>query len=217
MINYLTKKGITMNTSTKSFLTAIVAVLSITVTTTALAGSKPVGITKGVMEIAGISRNQDGKAVIAAAFAKTSRPCPPFCIQPINPFAPARVDTVGELEILDALQRVQNGDETVFVTDSRTPGWYKKGSIPGAVNIPFTKLNSKALARDPMALVEIMVDNFGVEDLDGVLSYKNAKTLYLFCNGSWCGQSPAAIRALLEIGYPEGRIKYYRGCMNNWN
>jgi rhodanese-related sulfurtransferase len=67
-----------------------------------------------------------------------------------------------------------------------------------------------------MAVVEILTENFGVKDLDGVLDYENAKTLYLFCNGSWCGQSPASIRALLKMGYPESKIKYYRGGMNAW-
>jgi rhodanese-related sulfurtransferase len=67
-----------------------------------------------------------------------------------------------------------------------------------------------------MAVVEILVEKFGVEDMDGVLNYNNAKTLYQFCNGSWCGQSPASIRALLTMGYPQSKIKYYRGGMNAW-
>ncbi|MBT3431411.1 MAG: rhodanese-like domain-containing protein, partial [Candidatus Thioglobus sp.] len=46
--------------------------------------------------------------------------------------------------------------------------------------------------------------------------FGNAKTIYNFCNGAWCGQSPASIRALLAIGYPEHKIKYYRGGMNAW-
>jgi rhodanese-related sulfurtransferase len=192
----------------------IVAITCLAFASTAIA--KPVGITKGKMEIAGISRVQDNNSTIDAAYAKTSRPCPPFCIQPMEPFAPARVDTVGELEVLDALARIQAGADDVLVTDSRTSGWFKRGSIPGAVSIPYTKINSKALAKDPMEVVEIMTEMFNVVDMDGVLNYKNAKTLYLFCNGSWCGQSPSAIKALLEIGYPEGRIKYYRGGMNNW-
>jgi rhodanese-related sulfurtransferase len=194
----------------------IVAAIATSLSISSMVSAKPVGITKGVMEMAGVTRAQDNKATIDAAYAKTSRPCPPFCIQPMNPFAPARVDTIGELEMLSALESMNAGDSSILVTDSRTAGWFKKGTIPGAINIPFTKLNSKALAKDPMAVVEIMTDVFGVEDMDGVLNYKNAKTLYLFCNGSWCGQSPAAIKALLEIGYPEGRIKYYRGGMNNW-
>lgn len=194
----------------------ILATMVVTAITTSVMAN-PVAITKGVMEKAGISRVQDNGNVIAPAYAKTSRPCPPFCIQPMEPFAPARVDTVGELEVIDALDKMIAGDNSILVTDSRTTGWFKRGSIPGAINIPFTKLNSKALAKDPMAVVEIMTDLFGVEDMDGVLNYKNAKTVYLFCNGSWCGQSPSAIKALLEIGYPEGKLKYYRGGMNNWN
>ena len=177
---------------------------------------KAVGIVKGVMEVAGISRNQDNSATIDPAFAKTSRPCPPFCIQPTAPFTPAEVDTVTELDIIHAARDVAGGDKGLVVIDARTPGWAKKGTIPHSVNVPFTKLNSKALAKDPMAVVDILTAQFGVKDMDGVLNYDNAKTLYLFCNGSWCGQSPAAIRALLTMGYPQDKIKYYRGGMNSW-
>ena len=177
---------------------------------------KPVGITSGVMDVAGISRNQDNAASIDPAFAKTSRPCPPFCIQPTAPFAPAAVDTISELDIIHAARDIAAGDKTKLIVDARTPGWVKKGTIPHAVNVPFTKLNSKALAKDPMAVVEILTSTFGVKDMDGVLNYDNAKTLYQFCNGAWCGQSPASIKALLTMGYPQSKIKYYRGGMNDW-
>jgi rhodanese-related sulfurtransferase len=197
--------------------TAVAAVLA---SSAAFAGEKvtgkAVGIVKGVMEVAGISRNQNNKATIDPAFAKTSRPCPPFCIQPTKPFAPAAVETVTELDMIHAARDIAKGDNSLLIVDARTPGWVKKGTIPYAVNVPFTQLNSKALAKDPMAVVEIMEDLFGVKDLDGLLDYDNAKTLYLFCNGSWCGQSPASIRALLTMGYPENKIKYYRGGMNSW-
>jgi len=179
-------------------------------------GAKPVGIVKGVMEVAGISRNQDNNATIDPDFAKTSRPCPPFCIQPTEPFLPAAVDTVTELDMIHAARDRANGDSNIVLVDARTPGWVKKGTIPGSINVPFTKVNSKALAKDPMAVVDIMTKDFGVKDMDGVLNYDNAKTLYLFCNGSWCGQSPASIRALLSMGYPQDKIKYYRGGMNAW-
>ncbi|HBQ23638.1 MAG TPA: sulfurtransferase, partial [Gammaproteobacteria bacterium] len=176
----------------------------------------PVGIVKGVLEVAGISRNADTGNLVDPAFAKTSRPCPPFCIQPTEPFAPAAVETVTELDVIHAARDSANGDTSVLVVDARTPGWVKKGTIPHSVNVPFTKLNSKALAKDPMAVVDILTGTFGVVDMDGVLNYDNAKTLYLFCNGAWCGQSPASIRALLTMGYPQSKIKYYRGGMNDW-
>jgi len=196
--------------------TAVAAALSVSPVFAEKVTGKAVGITKGVMEVAGISRNQDNKATIDPAFAKTSRPCPPFCIQPTAPFAPAAVETISELDIIHAARDIAGGDTSKLIVDARTPGWVKKGTIPGAINVPFTKLNSKALAKDPMAVVEVMTENFGVVDMDGVLNYDNAKTLYQFCNGSWCGQSPASIRALLTMGYPENKIKYYRGGMNSW-
>ena len=177
---------------------------------------KPVGIVKGVLEIAGISRNADNGNLVDPAFAKTSRPCPPFCIQPTHPFAPAAVETISELDMIHAARDIAGGDASKLIVDARTPGWVKKGTIPHSVNVPFTKLNSKALAKDPMAVVELMVETFGVKDLDGVLDYDGAKTLYQFCNGAWCGQSPASIRALLTMGYPQSKIKYYRGGMNDW-
>ncbi len=183
-------------------------------------GGKPVGIVKGVMEVAGITRNQDGKNTIHPAFAKTSRPCPPFCIQPQKPFAPAAVDTVTELDIIHALRDIANGDNSKMVIDARTPVWStakKGGTIKGSVNISFKKLNSKAIAKDPDAVIEILTSKFGVTEQDGVFNFTKAKTLYLFCNGLWCGQSPAAIRALLSLGYPENKLKYYRSGMNAWH
>jgi rhodanese-related sulfurtransferase len=168
------------------------------------------------MEVAGISRVQDGKNTINPAFAKTSRPCPPFCIQPTAPFAPAAVETVTELDMIHAARDMVAGNSDILIVDARTPSWFKRGTIPHSINIPFTRVNSKALNKDPMGVVEIMVESFGVVDLDGVLDYDKSKTLYLFCNGSWCGQSPASIRALLTMGYPQDKIKYYRGGMNSW-
>src|SRR6056300_1188783 len=82
-----------------------------------------------------ITRNQDEEAVINPAFAKTSRKCPPFCIQPVK-LAPG-VTTVGEAEIFRFMER-ELEDGTGMIVDARTPSWYQKGTIPGSVNIPFT-------------------------------------------------------------------------------
>ena len=45
-----------------------------------------------------ISRIQDTSHVIDGSFAKTSRPCPPFCINPIS--LDKHVKTVAELEVI---------------------------------------------------------------------------------------------------------------------
>ena len=160
-----------------------------------------------------ITRNQNQKNTVNPAFAKTSRKCPPFCIQPAV-LAPG-VDTIAELEVLGYLSKMNAGDTSILVIDSRTPDWAKKGTIPGAVNIPWTALNP-AKGADPISIGEILVDRFGVKEMEGLWDYSGAKTLVMFCNGMWCGQSPNNIKNLLKFGYPADKIKWYRGGMQDW-
>ena len=160
-----------------------------------------------------ITRNQDQKNTVKSAFAKTSRKCPPFCIQPAV-LAPG-VETIAEVEVLGYLSKMNAGDTTILVIDSRTPDWVKKGTIPGAVNIPWTALNP-AKGADPISIGEILVDQFGVKEMEGLWDYSGAKTLVMFCNGMWCGQSPNNIKNLLKFGYPADKIKWYRGGMQDW-
>ena len=160
-----------------------------------------------------VMRNQDQKNTVNEAFAKTSRKCPPFCIQPAT-LAPG-VETIGEVEMLDYLAKMNAGDNTILVIDSRTPDWVKKGTIPGSVNIPWTSLNPSQGA-DPMAIAEIMEGQFNAKQLEGLWDYSKARTLVLFCNGMWCGQSPNNILNLLRFGYPAHKLKWYRGGMQDW-
>jgi len=182
--------------------------------------NKPVGISADVMSVevvhdgkkAKIMRVQDNANTIKQAFAKTSRPCPPFCIQPAV-LAPG-VETIAELEVMDYLSKMANGDDTILVIDSRTPDWVEKGTIPGAINIPWTALNaSKA---DPISIGDIMEEKFNVGGDDDNRDFSKAKTLVMFCNGMWCGQSPNNIMSLLKMGYPAEKIKWYRGGMQDW-
>jgi rhodanese-related sulfurtransferase len=185
------------------------------------AADKPVGITPKMMDAevihdgkkVKITRNQNNKNTVNSSFAKTSRPCPPFCIQP-STLAPG-VETIGETEVIGYLQKMAAGDNTILVVDSRTPDWVKKGTIPGSVNIPWTKLNP-AKGADPISIGEIMQDQFNVTESEGLWNYENAKTLVMFCNGMWCGQSPNNIKNLLKFGYPAHKIKWYRGGMQDW-
>jgi len=61
-----------------------------------------------------------------------------------------------------------------------------------------------------------MVERFGAEQLDELWDFSNAKTLVMYCNGMWCGQSPRNIMTLTKFGYPAHKIKWYRGGMQNW-
>jgi rhodanese-related sulfurtransferase len=182
--------------------------LSLGLAVAAIAGAAcaetPVGITKtmptatvqtpsGPVEI---KRIQDTDNEVTGEWARTSRPCPDFCIQPMTP-APG-VTTIGEIELIAMLQ-----DPEAVVVDSRTTDWFQGGTIPGAINIPYTYVIDE-------------LGQLGCEpDFEG-WDCSDAKQVALFCNGIWCGQSPTAIRNMIEAGYPEDRIFYYRGGMQVW-
>lgn len=179
--------------------TIVLAVLAQTAT-----AETQVGITKDLPSVtlqtkAGpvtIDRIQDTKNEISGEWALTSRPCPDFCIQPHT--AEEGVTTIGELELIEMLQSAD-----AVVVDSRTRDWFEGGTIPGAINIPYTYVV------DELA-------QLGCEpDFDG-WDCKAAKPVALFCNGVWCGQSPTAIRNMIKAGYPADRIFYYRGGMQVW-
>ena len=127
-----------------------------------------------------IERVQDPKHQISDDWALTSRPCPDFCIQPHSPAE--GVHTIGELELIAMLQ-----DPEAVVVDSRTYDWFMGGTIPGAINIPYTQVLDQ-------------LGKLGCEpDFDG-WDCEAAKPVALFCNGIWCGQSPTAIRHMVEAG-----------------
>lgn len=96
------------------------------------------------------------------------------------------VCTVDEIELNKWLE---DGKQVI---DGRTPDFYKKSSIPGAKNIPYTGA----------------VERMG--ELD------RSQPAIFFCNGPQCPQSPTAIHNLLEAGYPPDKILYYRGGMHDW-
>lgn len=159
-----------------------------------------------------VQRNQDRRNTIAPYYAFTSRPCPPFCIQPMN-IAPG-VETVGELEVLGYLQSGADGDGAALVVDARQPQWTERGMIPGAVNIPWTVFDpGQSTAR---SIRETLLTRFDVVERDGFLDFSRARTLVLYCNGMWCSQSTNIVHSLLRLGYPAHRLKWYRGGMQSW-
>ncbi len=186
-----------------------------------IAETKPVGITPDIMSVpvsidgatVEFKRNQDNDATVNPAFAKTSRPCPPFCIQPSS--LALGVETIGEVELINFAKEMNDGDEMITVIDSRTPDWVERGTVPTAMNIPWTNLNP-AKGATPLEIAEILETVFNVTESEGLFDFSNCKTAVLFCNGMWCGQSPNNIKNLLKLGYPAHKIKWYRGGMQNW-
>jgi rhodanese-related sulfurtransferase len=160
-----------------------------------------------------IERNPDTENTIEPDFALTSRPCPPFCIQPMH-LAPG-VETIGELELIDALRAMSAGNTGILVIDSRDGDWPQRaGIIPGATVIPWDLLFPAR--NDPEKIAAILEERFGARRDGPLWSFAQAKTLVFYCNGPWCGQSPTNIKTLLVLGYPANKIKWYRGGIQEW-
>ncbi|WP_019558652.1 rhodanese-like domain-containing protein [Thioalkalivibrio sp. ALE12] len=160
-----------------------------------------------------VTRDQDTFATIDLDYAQIARPCPPFCIQPMS--LGRGVETLGELEFIDYLRQTTERDDLLII-DSRTPREYRRGTIPGAINIPWDRLHF-ASGADPDDVRNVLSDRFDVVFDGDFYDFSHAKTLVLFCNGPWCGQSPTNIRTLTNLGYPAERIKWYRGGMQMWH
>jgi len=198
----------------------------------------PVGITPDLKSVTikvdgkdiVVQRNQDNDNTVKAAFAKTSRACPPFCIQPMN--LGNGVETIGEVEVVNYIKKMSDGDKSVALIDSRTPDWLVRGTIPGAVNVSWLDL-VPAKGATTEGIVKILTGTFGVRlakdmDIDDVdeaivegkagaaFDFSDAKLLVMFCNGMWCGQSPESIKILVKYGYPVDKIKYFRGGIQTW-
>ena len=191
---------------------------------------KPYSIVNHGNEMVKVQRIQDTSHVIDGSFAKTSRPCPPFCVNPMN--IADGVATVAELEVIRFMETALRRGDGVMI-DARTSSWHAKGTIPGSINIPFTVFEKPAddpeLAevlerlgakeRDDVGVVMRSLEKIGLFDggeKTDTWDFSDAKQLLLWCNGPWCGQSPRAIRALISLGYPADKLYYYRGGMQMW-
>ncbi len=156
-----------------------------------------------------IDRIQDTKHKLKNSYTKTSRPCPPFCVQPFEPIK--GIETYGELEMLKFLKNDVSNNSGVLV-DARLPKWYKEGTIPGAINLPFSILNPKTSKE----YLEQVLPILGAKKDGQKWDFSQAQKLVVFDNGPWCQQGVRAMQHLIELGYPKDKIKYYRGGMQYW-
>ena len=102
--------------------------------------AKEVLIQKGVKSIdvlhkgvpVSLERNQDRTHNIMKFYQGTWR----GKIQPLYPFKPHPVETVSELEVIDYIDQISHGDDSVLIVDSRPQSATMiTGMIPSAVRI----------------------------------------------------------------------------------
>ena len=156
-----------------------------------------------------IERIQDTKHKLKNSYTKTSRPAPPFTIQAYQPIK--GIKTIGELDVIDFILKDVNNNTGVLV-DARMPKWYRAGTIPGAINLPFSILSIK----DNNPFISQIFELFGAEKVKDKWNFSDAQTILIFDNGPWCQQGVRAMKNLVRLGYPKSKILYYRGGMQYW-
>ncbi len=155
-----------------------------------------------------IQRIQDTTHKLTNSYTKTSRPTPPFGIQPFQPIK--GIETVSELDVIDFIKDELSNNRGILI-DARMPKWNRAGTIPGATNIPFSVLTpSKKISYGKI------LGLLGATKEGEKWNFKNAQSLLVFDNGPWCQQGVRAMQNLVKIGYPKSKILYYRGGMQYW-
>jgi len=146
-------------------------------------------------------------------------------LQPMTLFK--GIKTVGEVEVLQHIIASDKEPLKYLLIDARTSKWYKQMTIPTAVNLPFNDLvYNEDFDEDDFPNekeYEHYVENYkkmfkilNIGQSEKGLNFTNVPTLILFCNGSWCSQSPNAIRTLINLGYPIEKLLWYRGGLQDW-
>ncbi len=156
-----------------------------------------------------IQRIQDTNHKLTNSYIRTSRPTPPFDIQPFEPIK--GVKTVTELDVIEFIKDQVSENEGLLI-DARVPTWYKNSTIPGALNVPFSILSTDK--DDPF--VEQILTVFGAEKDGDSWDFSDAQNLLIFANGPWSAQGIEAIKSLIKLGYPKDKLLYYRGGMQFW-
>ena len=122
------------------------------------------------------------------------------------------IETYGEIEVMAFVKKMQKDKSMLFI-DTRDEEWYEYRTIPGAMNIHYAYMMMPKVFEEEYkaSLVKL-----GVLTKNKPFDFSKAKTILLFCNGAWCSQSPKMVKALLSLGYPPEKIKWYRGGMDDW-
>jgi len=156
-----------------------------------------------------IERIQDTSNRLTDDYTKTSRPCPPFCIQPtkIHP----DIKNIAELEIIKFMEEKVSNNTGVII-DARLKSWFELETIPSAINIPFPVMQNATKEKAEMIF---KVLGMSVET-DGKWNFDNAKELAIFCNGVWCEQSAHFMTGMLKYKYPTEKLRYYRSGFQGW-
>jgi rhodanese-related sulfurtransferase len=155
-----------------------------------------------------ISRDNPQAANFVATFSAAATECGALCIAPMQ--AAEGVGTLGEAEVLAFLVTEVAGNAGLMV-DARMPQDRALGFIPGSVSLPQETLADSNPFRDDILRA------LGGRDLDGTFNFADARALLVYDTGPTSDDAGRLIASLLALGYPAGKLRYYRGGMQVWS
>jgi rhodanese-related sulfurtransferase len=95
-----------------------------------------------------------------------------------------------ETDPSDVYTDLQSGEAGIIVIDARTPEAYAKGHVPGALNLPYRKIDSSTTA-----------------------SLSRDRVIVTYCDGVFCNASTKAAARLSGLGF---RVKEMLDGMDGW-
>ncbi len=95
-----------------------------------------------------------------------------------------------ETDPSDVYNDLTNKVTGILVIDARTPEAYAKGHVPGAINLPWRKIDSSTTSQLP-----------------------RDKVLVTYCDGVFCNASTKAAARLASLGF---RVKEMLDGMSGW-
>ncbi len=174
-----------------------------------ISDNMPTVTTKNSGKAIEIKRVQDIENRLTDDYTKTSRACPPFCIQPTK--IADGIKNIEELELLSFIQNSVSKHKGVII-DTRLKSWFELETIPTAINIPFTTVQNASKKR-----IEKIFKVLGMRvKSDGSWDFSKVKELAFFDNGVWCSQAKHFIEAILKYNYPKDKLFYYRSGLQGW-
>lgn len=133
--------------------------------------------------------------------------CPPDCVQPLR--AAEGVETLGALEVIWLLQTEISAGAGLLV-DVRLPQDFAAGHVPGAVNVPGVTLAPGNPAQGGILMA------LGAAETAVGLDFATARPLTLYGAGPGRAEATEAVRALVQAGFPAGKLRFFRGGMQEW-
>jgi rhodanese-related sulfurtransferase len=177
--------------------------------------------------------NLTPKALFGGDYAgeKVSKVCKKTFVTHVGVLQPMTLDkeiqTVGELELLAHIKETQNEPKKYVLIDARGAPWFEQMTIPTSVNLPVNEIaydeekekddfENEDDFEEYVDQYERMFEILNIKKIKKGLDFSSVKSALLYCNGSWCSQSPKAIFKLVNMGYPKEKLLWYRGGLQDW-